>query len=88
MNNLEWMNDKDYIGYTEMMRSAEVVISEEDKQTLLDLLGVCDRILDKYPRNNNSHCSYMTKMSRAKDGIKDAKTWCEALLIDKKDVLE
>ena len=75
------------MGYTELMKSAEVVISEEDKQTLIDLLGVCDRILEKYPSSNNSRCSYTTKMGRAKDGIKDAKTWCEELWTDKKDVL-
>ena len=63
----------------ELIESANVSISAEDKQTLIDLLSICDRILDKYPRSNNSRCSYLTDIGRAKDGIKDAKTWCAAL---------
>jgi len=63
----------------ELIESANVYISEEDKKTLIDLLNICDRILDKYLRSNNGKCSYLTAMGRAKDGIKDAKTWCEEL---------
>ena len=63
----------------ELIESANVAISAEDKQTLIDLLSICDRILDKYPRSNNTKCSYLTDIGRAKDGIKDVKTWCESL---------
>ena len=35
-------------------------------------------------RFNNSRCSYTIKMGRAKDGIKDAKSWCEELWTDKR----
>lgn len=63
----------------ELIASANVCISEEDKKTLIDLLNVCERILDKYPRSNNEKCSYVTDIGRAKDGIADAKTWCEEL---------
>lgn len=65
----------------ELINLAEVPVSEEDKKTLIDLLTVCDRILNKYPSSNDNRCSYTTAMSRAKDGIKDAKTWCESLTI-------
>ena len=63
----------------ELMKSAEVVISDRDKQILIDLLSACDRILKKYPRSNNNKCSYLIAMGRAKDSIKDAKLWCEEL---------
>ena len=63
----------------ELIKSANVSISEEDKQTLIDLLSICNRILEKYPRSNNEKCSYVTDMGRAKDGISDAKSWCNAL---------
>lgn len=65
----------------ELIESANVPISAEDRQTLIDLLSVCDRILDKYPRSNNDKCSYLTDMGRVKDGIKDVKSWCEDLSI-------
>ena len=45
----------------ELIASANVCISEEDKKTLIDLLNVCERILDKYPRSNNEKCSYVKK---------------------------
>ena len=63
----------------ELIASANVCISEGDKKTLMTFLNVCERILDKYPRTNNKKCSYLTDMGRAKDGIKDVKTWCEEL---------
>ena len=56
------------------MKTVEVSISKEDKQILLELLEICDRILDKYS-------SYVTKMGRDKDGVKDAKYWCNDLKI-------
>lgn len=65
--------------YQELMKTAEVIIAEEDKKELLELLETCNKILEKYPSSNNSRCSYVTKMGRAKDGVKDAKTWCESL---------
>ena len=66
----------------ELIESANVPISVEDKQTLMDLLSICDRILDKYPSSNNDKCSYVTDIGRAKDGIKDAKIWCESLKVE------
>ena len=63
----------------EELIGANVCISEEDKKILIDLLNVCEIILDKYPRSNNEKCSYVTDIGRAKDGIADAKTWCEEL---------
>ena len=59
----------------------EVIVSEQDKAELLDLLKKANEILDKYPYWNPAYPtdSPVTTISRAKGFVRDGLQWCSYL---------
>lgn len=59
----------------------EVIVSEEDKQKVVELLTEVNKILEPYPYFNPEYAGdyTVTTISRAKGFAKDALKWCSYL---------
>lgn len=63
----------------------EVMITEEDKKRLIELLTEADEILKKYPFVSKTGHHTVTMMSRAKTCVADGRQWCQLLYTESND---